>query len=424
MSLLALLVVLFSGPAHATFFDTFGVDARGMAAGGAMAAAAEGWSSVYYNPASLALSHDIEFSVGALWAIPELTVDYETGPKEDQAQFPRNPTGLDSIAGPVIGLLLPLERCTPRKLPTPIALGLGIFVPRQALATTRVIEETYPFDVIFNERNGNLVFHLALSTRITPALYLGAGMASQLVTPVNVQLTENLGSAVDLKARFGTPSALAGILVRPSERIRIGFVYRQENKVRSDWTVYTQTRFGPPDFILPIYEESTLRRSYVSGYTPENFTLGGWYKVTERLRVSADVSWHRWSQYRGPTDSGLEFEFNDVWIPRIGILYRITRAVEARLGFYYEPTPVTNQARGFFPIGNNRLVPSLGIGYTFQAPWGLLVKPLSLDAYFQYHFLDENEFNRAIPINPYVRNPDLDSDGYVINLGMTLTFRF
>jgi hypothetical protein len=337
------------------------------------------------------------------------------------------------MAGPVFGLLLPLERLTPRKLPTPIALGMGIFVPRQALATTRVVEQTYPFDVIFNERNASLALHLAVSTRITPALYLGAGMASQLVTPADVQITESFGSAVDLKARFGAPSALAGLLVRPTERIRIGFIYRQENKVRSKWTVLAQTRFvidnpldppGPPDLDFVLYQQSVLTKNYVSCFTPHNFTLGGSYKITERLRVGLDVSLYLWSQYKGPEDTGLEYDFNDIWIPRIGIVYRITRDLDARLGFYYEPTPVTNQPSGFFPVGNDRLVPSLGVGYTFHAPWGLLVQPVSVDAYFQYHFLDEKEFNRAIPTNPYTRNPDLDSDGYVINLGLSLTFRF
>jgi long-subunit fatty acid transport protein len=428
-----LLLLVLPSPAHASFFNTFGADARGIALGGAMAAMAEGWSSVYYNPACLALSHDIEFSAGALWATPQLTVDYDTGPKEDEAQFPRSPQGMDSLAGPVLGLLVPLERCTPKKLPSPIALGIGIFVPRQALATTRVIEQTYPFDVIFNERNASLALHLAVSTRITPAVYIGAGLASQLVTSANAQLTDIFGNAVDLKARFGTPTVLAGLLIRPTERIRIGLVYRQENKVRSKWTFSTQNKFiiidNPPpglsegDFVL-YPPQSTLTKSYVSGFTPENFTLGGSYKFTERLRVGLDVSWYRWSQYRGPADTGLEFEFNDIWIPRIGVVYRITRELDARLGFYYEPTPVTNQSRGFFPVGNDRLVPSLGIGYTFHAPWGLLVKPVSLDACFQYHFLDEKEFNRANPINPYTRNPDLNSDGYVINLGLSLTFRF
>jgi long-subunit fatty acid transport protein len=413
-----LLLLVLPSPAHASFFDTFGADARGIALGGAMAAMAEGWSSVYYNPACLALSHDIEFSAGALWATPELTID-----KEDEAQSPKGPKDLDSMAGPVLGLLLPLERCTPRKLPSPIALGMGIFVPRQALATTRVITQPYPVDVIFNERNASLALHLAVSTRITPALYVGVGMASQLVTPVDVQLTQSFGSSVELKARFGTPSALAGILVRPTERIRIGLVYRQENKVHSKWTAFTQTRFVIGNQLELMFDQHR-ESEFTTGFTPENFTLGGSYKFTERLRVGLDVSWYRWSQYKGPEDTGLEFDFNDIWIPRIGVVYRITRDLDARLGFYYEPTPVTHQPSGFFPVGNDRLVPSLGVGYTFHAPWGLLVKPVSLDACFQYHFLDEKEFNRANPINPYTRNPDLDSDGYVINLGLSLTFRF
>jgi len=111
-----------AAPARAGFFDTYGADARGMALGGAMAAVAEGWSSVYYNPAALALSKDIEFSVGLFWAIPELSVEYKQGPDEKQRQLPRSADTLDTLAGPAMGLLLPVDRLTPRKLPVPVAI--------------------------------------------------------------------------------------------------------------------------------------------------------------------------------------------------------------------------------------------------------------------------------------------------------------
>jgi long-subunit fatty acid transport protein len=111
-------------------------------------------------------------------------------------------------------------------------------------------------------------------------------------------------------------------------------------------------------------------------------------------------------------------------VPRIGVIYRITRKLEARAGFYYEPTPVKNQRRNLYPIGNDRFVPSVGVGYTFPAPWGILAKPLTLDAYFQYHVLAENEFERDVPSNPGAQNPDLTSSGSIFNMGMELKFKF
>ncbi len=410
--------------ARASFFDTFGASARGMALGNAMAAVSEGWSSVYYNPAALALSKDIEFSVGVFSAIPDIKTDFAQGPDQDLVQFPRRPASLDTITGPAFGLVLPIQRLTPKRLPMPWAIGCGFFLPRQALVTTRVIDQTFPFDVVFQERNATLAFHFGISTRITSAIYLGVGLVSQVVTPAEVQLTETADSPVELTARLGTPSVIAGLLVRPAETVRLGLVYRQESKIESRWTALVQTHYPSLPIVGDLYQETTLERSYVSGFSPENVSFGAAYRITERWRITGELTWYRWSGYKGPLGHSLHPGFNNTLVPRIGVIYRLTRKLRIRGGFYYEPTPVTNQATGFYPIGNDRFVPSVGAGYTFDAPWGILAKPVNVDGFFQYHFLRSEDFNRAVPTNPFTRNPDLTSKGSVYNLGVELTFHF
>ncbi len=428
-----LLVLLFSfaapvSPSEANFFNTYGASARGMALGNAMAAISKGWSSVFYNPAALALSEDIEFSIGVFSANPSINVEYVDGPDQDLPQFPRQPPSLDTITGPAFGLVLPIQRMTPKRLPMPWAIGFGVFLPRQALVTTRVIDETFPFDVVFQERNATLAFHFGVSTRITSAVYLGVGLVSQFVTPANIQLTETADSPVELTARLGAPSLLVGLLVRPIERLRIGVVYRQESEIESDWSAIVQTRIpiavGDTDTGFAIYRETTLERSYVSGFVPENASCGAAYWITERWRISGEVSWYRWSSYSGPLGEPLEPVFNNTIVPRLGVVYRATRKLDVRGGFYYEPTPVTNQATGFYPIGNDRFVPSIGVGYTFDAPWGILAKPLTVDGFFQYHIFTSEGWNRAIPDNPFTLKQDLTSSGSVFNFGAELTFRF
>jgi long-chain fatty acid transport protein len=413
-------------PASASFFNTFGANARGMALGNAMAAISEGWGSLYYNPAALALSEDIEFSVGIFSANPSINTEFAQGPDQDLAQFPRRPPSLDTLTGPAFGLVLPIQRMTPKRLPMPWAIGFGVFLPRQALVTTRVIDQTFPFDVVFQERNASLALHFGISTRITSAVYLGVGLVSQFVTPANLQLSETADSPVELTARLGGPSLLVGVLLRPIEKLRIGLVYRQKTKIESDWNALVQTRFpiGGSDSAFSLYRQTTLERHYVSGYNPENVSFGAAYRITERWRVSGEVTWNRWSSYSGPMGDPLEPTFNNTLVPRLGVIYRITRKLKVRGGFYYEPTPVTNQATGFYPIGNDRFVPSVGAGYTFDAPWGILAKPVTVDGYFQYHLLKSEDWNRAVPSNPFTRNPDLTSSGSVYNLGVELTFRF
>ena len=413
-----------TSPAGASFFNTFGANARGMALGNAMAAISKGWGSLYYNPAALALSEDIEFSVGVYSANPSINTEFAQGPDQDLAQFPRQPPSLDTLTGPSFGLVLPIQRMTPKRLPMPWAIGFGVFLPRQALVTTRVIDQTFPFDVVFQERNASLAFHFGISTRITSAVYLGVGLVSQFVTPANVQLTETADSPVELTARLGGPSLLVGVLLRPIEKLRIGLVYRQKTKIESDWNALVQTRIPLGETGFALYQQSTLERHYVSGYNPENVSFGAAYRITERWRITGEVTWNRWSSYSGPLGDPLDPKFNNTLVPRIGVIYRITRKIKVRGGFYYEPTPVTNQGTGFYPIGNDRFVPSIGAGYTFDAPWGILAKPVTVDGFFQYHFLKSESWNRAVPDNPFTRNPDLTSSGSVYNLGVELTFRF
>ena len=101
------------------------------------------------------------------------------------------------------------------------------------------------------------------------------------------------------------------------------------------------------------------------------------------------------------------------------------RNLEARLGFYYEPTPVTNQFTSVYATGNDRMVPSVGLGYAVNLPWNLLANPLQIDAFFQYHFLMKKDFQRVQEFNNrFFRNQDLEAGGYVLNYGVSLTFHF
>ncbi len=424
-----LLVDPFSVADAGGFFDTFGADARGMALGGAMSSIARGWGSVYYNPAALALSEDIELSLGLYYSKPSLTLKRLHSPEEQQEQFPGQDSGLDAVSGPVFGFLLPLQRCTPKRLPEPWAIGAGFFLPRQMLVTNRIIETEYPVDFIFNERNSTLSCQFGISTRITSALYLGVGFATQMVTKGQLNHIDAALLTLETETGLSTPSLLAGLLVRPGERIRLGFVYRQENKLRSRWRLDFKTRFGipygdDPHEILVIFDRALSQgHDYVSGYSPESMAVGGAYAITERLKLCAEMTWFKWSMYKGIFDQSLDHEFNDIIVPRIGVSYRITRKLEARCGFYFEPTPIPAEEE-YERFGADRLVPSVGFGYSLTMPWGILANPVQLDAYFQYHIFEEKTHSRAEPYNPYLYSPDFTTKGHAINFGLSATFCF
>ena len=428
--LVCALVVGMLSPAEASYFDTFGVDARGMALGNAMTAPGEGWASVYYNPAALALSQNVEFSIGVCYAIPDINQEYASGASQDLQRLPGQSGGLKSIAGPNFGLVVPIQRLTPRKLPIPIAMGLGVFVPNQSVASTLVIDQSYPYDVLFQGRNNSLMINWGISTRISPALYIGVGLASQLVSGGTFSVSESGGGDyANYNTRFGAPSVLVGVLVRPMEKLRLGFVFRQKNEVRAGFDAVVETRLSLPlgtatNPTLDIVGQEEVHKDYVAAFTPDTFSFGGSYKITERMLATVQVDWVRWSQYQGPMDTDLVYDFNDVIIPRAGFAYRVTREFTLRGGIYYEPTGVTAQPAGFYPVGNDQIVPSVGLGYALALPGGILSNPLQIDAFFQYHVLLSKSFARANAQNPVTGDLDVSTSGSVFNMGLSLTFEF
>jgi len=154
------------------------------------------------------------------------------------------------------------------------------------------------------------------------------------------------------------------------------------------------------------------------------FCFGVSYKITERMLATVQVDWVRWSQYEGPQELPLKNQFTDVYIPRAGFAFRVTREFTLRGGLYYEHTGVGNQPTGFYPLGNDRVVPSIGVGYALRVPWGLLSHPLQIDSFFQYHVLLSKGFVRRDNVNPITKNQNVSSSGSVFNMGLNLTFRF
>jgi long-subunit fatty acid transport protein len=92
--------------------------------------------------------------------------------------------------------------------------------------------------------------------------------------------------------------------------------------------------------------------------------------------------------------------FQDIFVPRVGAEYTFNEHVAARMGYFYKPSPVPDQTGRNNYADSDRHGVSVGVGVSFHDPWGLLKKPILIDAAFQTQILEHRYVTKTDPDNP------------------------
>ena len=98
--------------------------------------------------------------------------------------------------------------------------------------------------------------------------------------------------------------------------------------------------------------------------------------------------------------------------------YQLLEKLALRGGYYFSPSPLSQQKRGY-PVNlidNDVHSLSFGIGYTWQI-FGFPKKPAGLSAVYQLQILVPRTFHNVHP-----GETDLRSSGYFHNFGFGLQF--
>jgi len=419
------IVSLASQPATASVLQTFGASPRAIAMGNAYAALSDDWSAVFYNPAGLSQVKDLETSAGFLYARPSLDVSFGGGGEDELRAFPGQVGGAKEVGALIAGWVIPIDRFLTKELSIPIRFGTALVLPNFSANTASVAPDRFPQDVIFNDRNNYMSFHMGLSARVLPVLYVGIGVMLAQSTMVEFYEGYNTTDAISIESRFGTPAITAGILFRPSEIFRFGLTYHQ--KVDERETLVTGRMIEYPtltdaSFFIIDREE---REISAGGYWPQEITLGGAWKISQRWLLAASFSWFEWSSYVSPNGLSPLNAFEDIYVPRVGVEYRLTKTFDLRAGFAWEPTPVTAQPAGYNPVGNDRLVNAVGCGWRFSDPLGLIKEPVVLDFVFQFQLMQSRTVSEGAFPPPYTGvDPAIETKGFAICSAISLTTKF
>ena len=282
--------------------------------------------------------------------------------------------------------------------------------------------------------------HVGLGYRLFPKLSFGAGIHVFLnlegETFIDTVLLD-IGNIQDSKNIYVLPGVnrqaimaiapIGSVMFCPSERLRVGIVYRGENKAKIQYNQYIVIGLRLPNEEEPAVEKSlnllaaSLPFDYVFYFTPQSVTAGVAYHLTDRLLLSCDVAWYQYSRFIDGKGNTPDPKFSDIWVPRFGVDYRVTRLLHLYGGYFYEASPVPDQKTMNDYLDMDRHVLSAGLGITLDRPLPIWRKPLTLQGFFQGQILDKRSIDK---IDNDEFGPDYSIKGYILEAGISIAFHY
>lgn len=428
--------VLVAAPARANPADVIGLGARAIAMGGAQVASVEDSTAGYYNPARLASFDDIHIDVGYQLAVPRVGANGE--------RF-----AVDRSEGFAMGIAVP-GRLLGRRL----AIGATLFVPDQQITRTRTLPAERPRFLAYDNRPQRLLFAATAALEIVDGLQVGAGVAYMASTNGIVELDGLVGfpnaadSNLDLSIDVDVKTIRyphAGIAWRATPRLLLGASYRGGFRLVIDQTVKVRGDLGTPDTVVVEDGRLDLRSVSQDLFQPMQITVGGAFQATPCLLVGLDLVYQRWSVYDNPT-AKIEVEldvkqFNDlvmippprqleppnlrdIVVPRLGVEWQGApgpRRWSARGGYAFERAVSPEQKGESNFIDNHKHTVAIGGGVQWRGIGDVIQKPVSLDAFLAFTYLQPRDHHKLSPVDPV---GDYTARGHAIAAGLMSRWRF
>ncbi|WP_167320872.1 OmpP1/FadL family transporter [Desulfosudis oleivorans] len=410
-------------PAGATHFgDTFGFSPEGMALGNAMTAKVDDWSAVYYNIAGLGRSQHLvngksQLFLGYINNAPDLDIEIVRREAATGDRLATNgdrdlDTGTIVIGGVLdIGTLVHLPEMVSS---TRLGLAIGLNDDQSVVKINDLDPRTHNFMRYGRECQRMLIttgmgfgfLHDTFGVGLgVTSFFTGEGTA--LLERVELQ-TESQSPPGQAKMDLKMEQALVmgayfspGKLWRSLDTLELGVAYRAESQLDiTPFRAIASTDLGG----IPL----NIKMALVDYYQPEMYSVGLAYSLN-RLTLSADLEFQQWSGFEFSTPMQENYggelkEFDDIFVPKLGLAYDFNPSLDLLFGYYYEPSFVPDEAvsgRMNF-LDNDKHVVSLGCVY--QLPKLSMVKGNSeFSIGYQYqHLMDRDVIKTApTPENPH-----------------------
>ena len=170
--------------------------------------------------------------------------------------------------------------------------------------------------------------------------------------------------------------ANVGLIFEPLTGTRLGLHYRS----KIDHTLEGDATFNTPAAVLATGVPQASGRVDTSVKAdvslPETVSLSVYHAVNPRWALLADVTWTKWSRLEelrikygnGAADSVDTLDWDDTWRYSLGAIFNATEPLELRAGVALDESPIPNEQRRTPRIpGADRIWLTMGAGYQFTA---------------------------------------------------------
>jgi len=365
--------------------------AKAMGMGMAFTAQADDPSAIYYNPAGIVQLEGQNVMIGGTY-IRENGADFSgTTP----LTFNAGVFDTEQETQESLDFVIPNAYWT-RKAAPDFAYGVGIFAPF-GLGQRYGNRQTSIFrNQVTNVEIQTVVVNPTVAWKFNDVLAMGVGIdfmygkakLSQAGV-VNVGAPLNMFQ-LDLDGHGTAWGYNFGLLVTPSENVKIGAAYRSpfrldiKNANVNLWEINSTVPFVPN----PVPPPAALNASQVFGGStyhtsastsinmPATFQLGVAY-ILDRLTLEVDLDWTFWSAFKTLNidiknntallpDANRPEHWKDVVGVDVGAEYRVTDPLALRIGFRYDPSPVPADTLSPLLPDSDRLFYCAGAGYKYR----------------------------------------------------------
>lgn len=195
---------------------------------------------------------------------------------------------------------------------------------------------------------------------------------------VNLQRAMNIAGneinlELDTKEASGTGFNI-GAYFKPSDKVAVSIAYKSkvDFDVEGGDVMWTNVPSA-----LATNDNFTTNRFNASLPGVSEFTFGLAYRPTEKLLLGADLVVNGWSRYKVldielyneqsgfSTSSPATKKFKDTAIYRFGAEYGFTDMIAGRVGYSYDPSPVSSEYWSSETPSSNQHAFSAGLGFKF-----------------------------------------------------------
>lgn len=402
--------------AHASPQDLFGYGPRSSAMGGLGASFADDYSAVHSNPAGLSRARETAFSFGFVGGAYDLYTQ--------QGTSPRAPLSVERMRATTIGLTLPLP--FGGLLRDRLVVGLGFFTPTDVVVRGRIQRPETPQFLVLADRAQSVALMLGLGVELPAGFRFGVGFAALAAITGTVLVSTDVSGRAGSRVDNQLVASYAPHVGASWERgwLRVGAAFRGTLVGRFGVTIEARD-IGLP---LPVFNIAGIAQ-----YDPWQVALEA--SAQHRGFTGAfGATFKRWSAYPGPVEATTmntrrlppAVNFSDTLVLRLGGEYRARirhGEVAARVGYFYEPTPVPAATGVANYLDNDRHVLTVGgsVGGTFRG------SRIVLDLFAQAHLLTPRAAVKDATVTAMGGNPgapSIEHGGAVYVLGTQIAVTF